>query len=92
MPSRFAYVDLLRGLSALVILIYHYRWFFAQGIEDFRVALKLIVGDVPRPFLSTPWALLAFITLIIALSIPTYRLFELPMQMWIRRFARAGST
>lgn len=45
---RFAYVDLIRGLSALVVLICHYRWFFAREPREWRT-------DVPLPLYDWLW-------------------------------------
>lgn len=45
---RYDYVDLLRGLAAISVLICHYRWFFARGIGDWRT-------DVPLPLYSVLW-------------------------------------
>jgi peptidoglycan/LPS O-acetylase OafA/YrhL len=50
MPRRFHYVDLLRGLSALAVLVCHYRWFFARGVGDWR-------ADAPLPLYSFLWPL-----------------------------------
>ena len=47
-PPRFAYVDLIRGLSALIVLVCHYRWFFAQGVRDWR-------KDAPLPLYDWLW-------------------------------------
>lgn len=46
---RFAYVDLIRGISALVVLVFHYRWFFARDVHDWRsdAALPLYDGLWP---------------------------------------------
>lgn len=45
---RFHYVDLLRGLAALAVLICHYRWFYAREIADWR-------WDAPLPAYSVLW-------------------------------------
>jgi peptidoglycan/LPS O-acetylase OafA/YrhL len=46
--ARYHYVDLLRGLAALAVVICHYRWFYAQGVADWR-------GDVDLPLYSLLW-------------------------------------
>lgn len=33
--KRYAYVDLIRGIAALVVLVSHYRWFYATDIDVF---------------------------------------------------------
>jgi peptidoglycan/LPS O-acetylase OafA/YrhL len=45
---RYHYVDLLRGLAALAVVICHYRWFYAQGVADWR-------SDVSLPLYSLLW-------------------------------------
>lgn len=45
---RFAYVDLIRGLSALTVLICHYRWLFARDVNDWR-------ADAPLPLYDWLW-------------------------------------
>lgn len=50
LPQRFTYVDLLRGLAALAVLITHYRWFFARSVGDWRTDVQLPLYDVLWPF------------------------------------------
>ncbi|MCY7280846.1 MAG: acyltransferase family protein [Sphingomonas bacterium] len=38
----------MRGLSALVVLVCHYRWFFAREVRDWR-------SDAPLPFYDWLW-------------------------------------
>jgi peptidoglycan/LPS O-acetylase OafA/YrhL len=52
------------------------------------ITLKLLLGDAIYPLLGSPLTLLAWTALVIGLAIPVYYRFELPMQNWIRQWAR----
>lgn len=39
--TRYTYLDLIRGIAAFVVLIVHYRWFYALAPMDFGTALKV---------------------------------------------------
>lgn len=47
---RFHYVDALRGLAAIAVLICHYRFFFSEGVQDWR-------HDAPLPLYPLLWPL-----------------------------------
>lgn len=61
--KRLTYLDLLRGLCAVSVLIVHYRWFYSIGSTDFGDALdhNLPLADLLMPFyLRGGWAVQAF--------------------------------
>lgn len=46
--TRFHYVDVLRGLAAIIVLICHYRFFFSMEVQDWRY-------NAPLPLYSFLW-------------------------------------
>ena len=48
--QRYHYVDLLRGMAAIVVLISHYRWFYASSVGDWQNGIGQIL-----PFYSALW-------------------------------------
>lgn len=49
-PRRYHYVDVLRGLAAVAVLVCHYRFFFSEAVQDWRY-------DAPLPLYSLLWPL-----------------------------------
>jgi peptidoglycan/LPS O-acetylase OafA/YrhL len=89
---RFHFVDLLRGLAALAVLICHYRWFFARYPGDWRT-------DIPLPGYSVLWpiydhgefAVYVFWTLSGFVFAIAYGQFGKGLSIrdfWLRRFSR----
>lgn len=50
--SRYTYLDLVRGLAAIAVILVHYRWFYATAPGDWRTsfAYKLPFAAVLQPF------------------------------------------
>jgi peptidoglycan/LPS O-acetylase OafA/YrhL len=89
---RFHYVDLLRGLAALAVLICHYRWFYARFPNDFREGVALPAYGLLWPIyeygqIAVPlfWVLSGFVFVV---AYGTYGK-ELPQRLfWVHRVSR----
>lgn len=89
---RLHYVDLLRGLAAMVVLICHYRWFFARFPGDWRTDVALPGYRVLWPIydhgeLAVPlfWVLSGFV---FAMAYGRYGKGLSVLEFWWRRFSR----
>jgi peptidoglycan/LPS O-acetylase OafA/YrhL len=51
---RYDYVDLIRGFSALTVLIVHYRWFYSSEVDTWPA-----LSEVDLPFESLLWPIYA---------------------------------
>lgn len=47
---HYHWVDLLRGIAALAVLVCHYRWFYAIGLGDWRTDVQLPLYSILWPF------------------------------------------
>lgn len=91
-PRRYHFVDLLRGLAALVVVVCHYRWFFARFPGDWRTDVHLPGYSVLWPIydhgkLAVPlfWVLSGFV---FAIAYGRYGKGLSIFDFWLRRFSR----
>lgn len=89
---RLHFVDLLRGLAALAVLICHYRWFFARVPGEWRTDISLPGYSFLWPIydhgeLAVPlfWILSGFV---FAIAYGRFGKGLSLWQFWLRRFAR----
>lgn len=89
---RYRYVDLLRGLAALAVMVTHYRWFFAREVGDWRADAPLPLYSILWPIyehgeIAVPlfWILSGFV---FAIAYGKYGKSLSIRDFWLRRFSR----
>nr|WP_185829102.1 acyltransferase [Sphingomonas ginkgonis] len=90
--TRYHYVDLLRGLAALAVLVTHYRWFYARFPADWRDDVSLPFSRYLWPIyqhggwaVEVFWALSGFV---FAVAYGSLGRTLSPREFWIHRISR----